>query len=116
VDRTTDPMSAEITNHREAAAAHFALDHAANLRYAEAGTGYQHRLLKGPLGTSYQALPPFRDRPNRNRDRGIGHESILFYGHVEFHEIAFLYFPLAWNTVYDLVVYADAVRSRKLIN
>ena len=99
MDGAANAVSAQIANHGEAAAPHFAFDHAANLEYPESGAGHQHGFGKRALGTRNQE-PAFRGNlAYRNGLGGVGHESIFLNGDVELDQVAGLDRSLSGNTV-----------------
>src|ERR1700729_4164141 len=116
MDRASDAVPSQITNHGESIAPHLALNHSSNLRNPKSGPRHQHSFRKSPLRACHQALALFRYFAHRNGYRGIRHESIFLDGNIEFDQIAWFEHAFAWNSMNSFIVEADAVHPREPVN
>src|ERR1700730_4243016 len=100
----------------KSAAAHFALDSAADIVGAIPSARNVYCSAEGLLGAAHECMCFSGGGRDFDRYCGIGMESISFSGQIELDEIAGLDHAIAGNSVNDLIVHADAGIARESVD
>src|ERR1700743_3539193 len=116
VDRAPDAVAAELRNDAEAATANLAVHGPSDILRAIAQARGLQSVTKGFFGATRKFETFRRLRWDFDGDCGVGVVAVLFGGQVELYEVTGTDFAVAWDSVNNLVVHADANITGKTIN
>lgn len=116
MNRAADAVAAKFADDAEAAAAHFALDCAADIFGAVARTGVVECLPERAFGAVSQLAGLLSSGRDLDGDDGIGVVAVFDGGEVKLDQVAWLDDAITRNAVNDFVVDADADVAGKVVD